>query len=144
MPNNTTADNDDGNNDSDVDDTNDSNNNDNSGNMSPNDSPSNTTASSEDDEGILDRIESLPVPIIASVGAVILILIIVVVLLIILFCRMKKSSKNGMNWLCVCICVFTYQLLMHSFAHLTINNNKSALFVNIPSYALIDIISYWT
>ncbi|XP_065908914.1 uncharacterized protein [Dysidea avara] len=55
---------------------------------------SNSTMGEGDDESILDTIESLPVPAIASVGAVILIMIIVVTILLIVCCRMKRSSKN--------------------------------------------------
>jgi len=58
--------------------------------------PGNEDSSKGDDDSILDDIESLPVPAIASVGAIILILIIVVTILLIVCCKVKRTSKHGM------------------------------------------------
>ena len=79
---------------------------------------SNSTMGEGDDESILDTIESLPVPAIASVGAVILIMIIVVTILLIVCCRMKRSSKNGMYVISMfCYIVVFYSHLMKLFTH---------------------------
>ena len=79
---------------------------------------SNSTMGEGDDESILDTIESLPVPAIASVGAVILIMIIVVTILLIVCCRMKRSSKNGMFVISMfCYIVVFYSHLMNLFTH---------------------------
>ena len=86
----------------------------------PNENPSNSTQGSSDDEGFLEKIESLPVPVIASIGAFILIMIIVVTILVIVCCGMKRSSKQGryvhVYLVCIILCVYMcacgYQVLL--------------------------------
>ena len=86
----------------------------------PNENPSNSTQGSSDDEGFLEKIESLPVPVIASIGAFILIMIIVVTILLIVCCGMKRSSKQGryvhVYLVCIILCVYMcacgYQVLL--------------------------------